>query len=82
MYSPGVLVYTGLTKKQCSSQCKRNVYVEGTTARNGGEVVGINFNYGDTATLNNVCTDAEHPCQMYIGNDDGDEPTKSGYCSG
>ncbi|KAK9419515.1 putative Pectate lyase [Seiridium unicorne] len=66
----------------CSSQCKRNVYVEGTTAYDGGAVVGINSNYGDTATLVNVCTDYAHPCVMYIGNDDGDEPTQSGYCSG
>ncbi|KAI1358550.1 pectate lyase [Xylaria arbuscula] len=66
----------------CSSQCKRNVYVEGTTAYDGGEVVGINYNYGDTATLINVCTDASHPCVLYDGNDDGDEPSKVGYCSG
>ncbi|KAL5313320.1 hypothetical protein ACEPPN_019053 [Leptodophora sp. 'Broadleaf-Isolate-01'] len=66
----------------CSSQCKRNVYIEGTTAVNGGELAGINSNYGDTATLKNVCYDTAHPCQMYIGNSNGDEPTKSGYCSG
>ncbi|KAI0193713.1 putative pectate lyase F [Xylaria flabelliformis] len=66
----------------CSSQCQRNVYVEGTTARDGGEVVGINSNYGDTATLKNVCTDAAHPCQMYTGCAGGCEPVKSGYCSG
>lgn len=48
----------------------------------GGEVVGINANYGDTATLKNVCTDASHPCVLYNGNDDGDEPSKVGYCSG
>ncbi|KAF7533307.1 hypothetical protein G7054_g7199 [Neopestalotiopsis clavispora] len=66
----------------CSSQCKRNVYVEGTTARDGGEVVGINSNYGDTATLKNVCTDAAHPCQMYTGCSNGCEPVKAGYCSG
>ncbi|KAL4892801.1 putative pectate lyase F [Aspergillus ambiguus] len=66
----------------CSSQCKRNVYVEGTTARDGGEVVGINSNYGDTATLKNVCTDADHPCVLYKGCAGGCEPTKVGYCSG
>ncbi|KAI1846362.1 hypothetical protein JX265_011956 [Neoarthrinium moseri] len=66
----------------CSKQCKRNVYVEGTTARNGGEVVGINSNYGDTATLKNVCADTAHPCQMYTGNSNGGEPKKAGYCSG
>ncbi|KAK9420766.1 putative Pectate lyase [Seiridium unicorne] len=66
----------------CSSQCKWNVYVEGTTAYDGGEVVGINSNYGDTATLNNVYTDAAHPYQMYTGCSNGCEPVKSGYCSG
>ncbi|PKY04974.1 hypothetical protein P168DRAFT_267814 [Aspergillus campestris IBT 28561] len=66
----------------CKSQCKRNVYVEGTTARDGGEVVGINANYGDTATLKNVCTDASHPCVMYDGCAGGCEPSKVGYCSG
>ncbi|KAK2730954.1 pectate lyase [Colletotrichum kahawae] len=66
----------------CSSQCKRNVYVEGTTAYNGGEIVGINSNYGDTATLKNVCTDAKVRCQMYNGCAGGCEPTKSGVCSG
>nr|AFR36913.1 pectate lyase [Colletotrichum lindemuthianum] len=64
----------------CSSQCKRNVY--GTTAYNGGEIVGINSNYGDTATLKNVCTDAKVSCQMYNGCAGGCEPTKSGVCSG
>lgn len=66
----------------CSSQCKRNVYVEGVTARDGGEVVGINQNYGDTATLKNVCTDADHPCVLYSGCAGGCEPKKVGYCSG
>ncbi|CAH0004291.1 unnamed protein product [Clonostachys byssicola] len=66
----------------CSSQCQRNVYVEGTTAYDGGEVVGINYNYGDTATLINVCTDADHPCVLYDGCSNGCEPSKVGYCSG
>ncbi|CAG9949159.1 unnamed protein product [Clonostachys rosea f. rosea IK726] len=66
----------------CSSQCQRNVYVEGTTAYDGGEVVGINYNYGDTATLINVCTDADHPCVLYDGCSNSCEPSKVGYCSG
>ncbi|KAF1996381.1 polysaccharide lyase family 3 protein [Amniculicola lignicola CBS 123094] len=66
----------------CSSQCKRNVYIEGVIAVDGGELAGINSNYGDTATIKNTCSDASVKCQMYIGNDDGDEPTKSGVCSG
>ncbi|KIY72991.1 polysaccharide lyase family 3 protein [Cylindrobasidium torrendii FP15055 ss-10] len=66
----------------CKTQCKRNVYIEGVTAKNGGELAGINSNYGDTATLKNVCTDAKHPCTMYKGCAGGCEPTKVGYCSG
>ncbi|KAM3070443.1 hypothetical protein ACMFMG_010267 [Clarireedia jacksonii] len=66
----------------CFSQCKRNVYIEGTIAVNGGELAGINSNFGDTATLRNCCYDVAHPCQMDHGNNKGDEPTKSGYCSG
>ncbi|KAI8255107.1 putative pectate lyase F [Colletotrichum sp. SAR11_239] len=54
----------------------------GTTAYNGGELAGINSNYGDTATLKNVCTDAKVKCQMYNGCAGGCEPTKSGVCSG
>ncbi|KAF2026506.1 pectate lyase-like protein [Setomelanomma holmii] len=66
----------------CSSQCKRNVYIEGVTAKNGGELAGINSNYGDTATLKNVCSDAKVKCQMYNGCAGGCEPRKSGVCSG
>jgi pectate lyase len=70
----------------CSSQCKRNVYIEGVTARKGsgkaGELAGINRNYGDTATLRNVCTDNKTPCVLYDGCAGGCEPQKVGTCSG
>ncbi|KAF2713063.1 polysaccharide lyase family 3 protein [Pleomassaria siparia CBS 279.74] len=66
----------------CSKQCKRNVYIEGVTAVNGGELAGINSNYGDTATLKNVCSDASVKCQMYTGCAGGCEPVKAGVCSG
>ncbi|KAK9786722.1 putative Pectate lyase [Seiridium cardinale] len=65
-----------------TSQCKRNVYVQGTRAYDGGEFVGVSSNYGDTATLKSVCTGAAHPCQMYTGCSNGCEPVKPGYCSG
>lgn len=68
--------------KKCSTQCKRNVYIEGVTAVDGGELAGINQNYGDTATLKNVCYDTSHPCVLYTGCAGGCEPTKYGYCSG
>ncbi|KFY27318.1 hypothetical protein V493_03569 [Pseudogymnoascus sp. VKM F-4281 (FW-2241)] len=51
----------------CSSQCKRNVYIEGVIAKDGGELAGINSNYGDTATIKNSCYDTDHACQMYKG---------------
>lgn len=77
-----VVTITDSSTRQCDSQCYRNVYIEGTTAYDGGEVCGINYNYGDTCTLNNVCTDASHPCVLYDGCDDDCEPEKIGYCSG
>ncbi|KAF4973860.1 hypothetical protein FZEAL_9178 [Fusarium zealandicum] len=64
----------------CSKQCKRSVYIEGVTARKGGEVVGINKNYGDVATLKNVCTDAKNACVLYDGCAGGCEPKKIGTC--
>ncbi|RYP02167.1 hypothetical protein DL764_005918 [Monosporascus ibericus] len=66
----------------CSKQCKRNVYIEGVTAKNGNELAGINSNYGDTATIRNCCSDAKVKCQMYTGCAGGCEPKKAGECSG
>ena len=59
---------------QCQ-KCAREVYIEGVTARNGGEVAGITKSNGDKATLVNVCTDAKTPCQNYSG-----PGTKDGAC--
>ncbi|XPS72783.1 hypothetical protein M3J09_004944 [Ascochyta lentis] len=66
----------------CSKQCKRNVYMEGVTAKKGGELAGINANYKDSATLKNVCSDAKTKFQMYKGCAGGCEPSKAGTCSG
>lgn len=66
----------------CSKQCKRNVYIEGVTAKNGDLLVGINSNYGDTATIKNTCSDAKTKCQMFKGCAGGCEPPKAGLCSG
>ncbi|KAL1652583.1 hypothetical protein SLS61_004889 [Didymella pomorum] len=66
----------------CSKQRKRNIYIKSVTAKNEGELVGINSNYKDTATLKNVCADAKTKCQMYIGCAGGCEPKKAGTCSG
>ncbi|KAG8819264.1 hypothetical protein FRC17_010530 [Serendipita sp. 399] len=64
----------------CKSQCKRTVIVDGVEARNGGTLVGINKNYGDSATIKNSCYDTDHPCTLYDGNNTGKEPKKLGYC--
>ncbi|KAJ0337777.1 hypothetical protein COL922a_006375 [Colletotrichum nupharicola] len=64
--SDKIIQHNGCGKVNCQ-QCAREVYVEGVTAYNGGEVVGITKANGDKATLVNVCTDAKTPCQNYSG---------------
>ena len=55
-----------------------NIKVNGVSS----DLVGINSNYGDNATIKNACYDTKTPCQMYNGCAGGCEPTKSGTCSG
>lgn len=64
----------------CDSQCTRNVNISGTTAYGGDELAGINEAFGDSATLDNICTDADHPCAIYDGCEGDCEPEKVGYC--
>ncbi|KAL1859042.1 hypothetical protein Daus18300_009680 [Diaporthe australafricana] len=68
----------------CKGNCARTVHMEGTTAHNGGELMGINTNYGDKATYSNNCYDSGvTECQAYTGCDktNGDcEPTKGDAC--
>ncbi|PBK68497.1 pectate lyase [Armillaria solidipes] len=66
----------------CKSQCYRNVYIKGVVAVDGGTLAGINYNYGDTATILDSCYDTSHPCTLYDGCNDGCEPEVIGYCSG
>lgn len=66
--------------KQCKTQCKRSVHVEGVTAKNGGELIGINGNLGDKATYSNNCFDTKNQCVTYNGCAGGCEPKKSGLC--
>ncbi len=41
--------------------------------------LGINSNYGDTATLSNIkISDVDTVCATYTGNDTGDEPEENG----
>ncbi|KAL2875718.1 hypothetical protein SGCOL_009029 [Colletotrichum sp. CLE4] len=61
-----IIQHNGCGRVNCE-KCAREVYIEGVTARNGGEVAGITKANGDKATLVNVCTDAKTPCQNYSG---------------
>jgi hypothetical protein len=66
----------------CSGQCARSVHMEGTTAKNGGELMGINPNLGDKATYSNNCFSGTQ-CQAYQGCDKSNgacEPSKAGTC--
>jgi hypothetical protein len=55
---------------------ERHVTIEGVTAVDGSStLVGINSNYGDTATIkSDTCVEGvETVCAEYEGNDTGDE---------
>ncbi|MET9441898.1 pectate lyase [Streptomyces sp. NPDC006610] len=68
----------------CSTQYKRTINLNTVEVTyKGSRIVGINTNYGDSATLRNITIVGDTgrkivPCQKYIGNDDGDEPTTNG----
>lgn len=77
----------------CRTQYRRTIELNGIEATyKGGAIAGINTNYGDTVSLRNITVvgDSGHkivPCQKYIGNNTGAEPTKNGsdadghYCN-
>ncbi|MEV6342511.1 pectate lyase [Actinoplanes sp. NPDC051851] len=66
----------------CSTQYKRKVVLSGITATYpGSSLVGINSNYGDTATFSNITIVDDTSkkmavCVTYKGNNTGAEPTK------
>jgi hypothetical protein len=68
----------------CSTQYKRTINLNTIEATyKGSRLVGINTNYGDSATLRAITIVGDTskkivPCQKYIGNDDGDEPSTNG----
>jgi hypothetical protein len=68
----------------CSTQYKRTVVIENVRlTAPGTAVVGINTNYGDTATLRGITIVGDSSkkiaiCDRYTGNSSGDEPTKTG----
>jgi hypothetical protein len=90
----GTLTVTGFTATDfgtmyrscgnCDEMPQRHVVMDGVTANAPADtIVGINENYGDTATITNLTVvgsspDATTVCQRYIGNDSGDEPEESG----
>lgn len=44
-------VYRSCGNCKGNSKCKRSVHMEGVTAVNGGELMGINTNLGDKVSL-------------------------------
>ncbi|MFJ8008509.1 pectate lyase [Streptomyces fagopyri] len=68
----------------CSTQYKRTVVVSDVDVTAPGKsIVGINQNYGDTATLTKVRIHGDSgkkikPCVRYQGNSTGAEPTETG----
>ncbi|KAF8063417.1 pectate lyase, partial [Lyophyllum atratum] len=64
----------------CSKAFARSVSVDNVCLKGGSEGVGINSNFGDTATLTNVKTNGKpsstNVCCTYKGVAAGSEPTK------
>jgi hypothetical protein len=62
----------------CDSMFERHVIMDGVIADGGSAtLVGINTNYGDTATITNSCiTNTDPICTEFEGNDTGDEPSE------
>ncbi|KAM0715098.1 hypothetical protein Q7P37_009563 [Cladosporium fusiforme] len=66
----------------CKGNCARSVHMEGVTAVDGGELMGINTNLGDKATYSNNCF-PKTQCQGYEGCDKSNgecEPDKAEKC--
>jgi hypothetical protein len=68
----------------CRTQYKRTINLNTIEVTwKGGKVVGINTNYGDSATLRGIRIIGDSnkkivPCQKYIGNNTGAEPPTNG----
>ncbi|KAJ2912096.1 hypothetical protein MD484_g8317, partial [Candolleomyces efflorescens] len=63
----------------CRTQYKRSVEVNDSWAVSGSSLVGINVNFGDTATIRRQrASNVRVICDKYIGNYLGNEPIKSG----
>lgn len=68
----------------CSTQYKRTINLNTIEVNwKGSKLAGINTNYGDSATLRNITIIGDSskkiiPCQKYIGNNTGKEPSTNG----
>ncbi|GGS09241.1 pectate lyase [Streptomyces aureoverticillatus] len=68
----------------CSKQYKRDIVVDDVdVTAPGNSIVGINTNYGDTATLRKVRIHGDSnkkikTCTRFTGNSSGDEPVETG----
>ncbi|MEW1645355.1 pectate lyase [Streptomyces sp. NPDC091219] len=68
----------------CKTQYKRTINLNTIEATyKGSRIAGINTNYGDSATLKAITIVGDTskkmiPCQKYIGNNTGAEPTTNG----
>ncbi|PQE10560.1 pectate lyase A protein [Rutstroemia sp. NJR-2017a BVV2] len=62
----------------CGTQYKRTSTFTNIHVTNGGVVAGVNTNYGDKVTITNSCIRDTDLCYKFTGNDDGDEPSKTG----
>ena len=68
----------------CKTQYKRTINLNTIEATyKGSRLVGINTNYGDSATLKKITIVGDSskkiiPCQKYVGNNTGAEPTTNG----
>jgi hypothetical protein len=66
----------------CKTQHERHVEMSGIDARGGSLLAGVNTNYHDTASFKDITVhDVDmkmHICARFTGNNQGDEPTKTG----
>ncbi|KAF9054726.1 pectate lyase C [Panaeolus papilionaceus] len=63
----------------CKTQYKRDVEILDSWAVKGSNLVGINTNYGDTATIRRTkVSSVSTICQKFTGNNSGAEPSKNG----
>lgn len=61
----------------CKQSAKRQVVMKDVKAKNGKLLVGINSNFGDTATITGTCaTSVKDICEEFKGTTPGNEPTK------